>query len=120
MIKDNEHGGEASKAGKILKELGEKNNIEFTFSKDGSLFTPENIAKFDAFFFYTTGDLTQAGHRQEPADVQGRQSRVLEAIHNGKGFIGTHAASDTFHTQATTNPPPAGVTTETTPTLTSK
>ena len=74
MIK--ERNGEMSKAEKILTELGAKNNIEFTFTKDGGLFTPENIAKYDAFFFYTTGDLTDAGTDQQSADVQGRQGGV--------------------------------------------
>ena len=68
--------GQPSKAEKILSELGEKNNIEFTFTKDGGVFTPENIAKYDAFFFYTTGDLTEPGIGQEPAHVQGRQGRA--------------------------------------------
>ena len=36
VIKRNK--GEPSFAEQVLKELGEKNNIEFTFSKDGSLF----------------------------------------------------------------------------------
>src|SRR5438105_3418920 len=40
----------------VLEELGRKNNIEFTFSKDGSLFTSKYLAQFDAFLFYTTGD----------------------------------------------------------------
>ena len=49
---------------RVLKELGEKNDIEFTFSKDGSLFSKEYLAKFDAIFFYTTGDLTLAKNSQ--------------------------------------------------------
>ncbi|MDB6053374.1 MAG: hypothetical protein JWN25_897 [Verrucomicrobiales bacterium] len=81
----------------ILKQLGEQNNIEFTFSKDGSLFTPENIGKYDGFFFYTTGDLTTAGTDKNPAmSVEGKAA-FLKAIENGKAFIGTHSASDTFH-----------------------
>jgi hypothetical protein len=59
MIK--QHDGQLSEAEKILADLGEKNNIEFTFTKDGSVFTPDNLARYDAFFFYTTGDLTQPG-----------------------------------------------------------
>jgi type 1 glutamine amidotransferase len=95
MIK--EENGEMSKAAKILQELGAKNNIEFTFSKDGSLFTPENIAKYDAFFFYTTGDLTEAGTDKHPPMSKEGKAAFLQAIHNGKGFIGTHSATDTFH-----------------------
>jgi len=89
--------GQPSKAEKILTELGEKNNIEFTFTKDGSVFTPENIAKYDAFFFYTTGDLTEAGTDKNPPMSKEGKAAFLDAIAHGKGFIGTHSASDTFH-----------------------
>src|SRR5260221_3214151 len=51
---DHRHGY----AFRILKELGETQNIEFTFSKDGSLFKPAYLAQFDTICFYTTGDLT--------------------------------------------------------------
>jgi len=89
--------GQPSAAEKILTELAQKNNWEFTFTKDGSLFTPENIAKYDAFFFYTTGDLTDAGSDKNPPMSPEGKAAFLEAIHNGKGFIGTHSAADTFH-----------------------
>jgi type 1 glutamine amidotransferase len=86
----------------VLKELGEKNNIEFTFSKDGSLFTPEYLAQFDAYFFYTTGVLTRnkdsigRGDDNPPMTEAGKAA-LLQAIKNGKGFVGTHSATDTFH-----------------------
>jgi hypothetical protein len=95
MIK--EENGQPSKAQKILEELGAKNNIEFTFTKDGSLFTPENLAKYDAFFFYTTGDLTEPGSDKNPPMSKEQKAAFLDAIAHGKGFIGTHSASDTFH-----------------------
>ena len=90
-------GDEFSHAEKVLKELGSKNNVEFTFSKDGRVFTPENLAQYDAFFFYTTGDLTEAGKDGNPPMSPEGKSAFLEAIKNGKGFIGTHSATDTFH-----------------------
>jgi len=95
MIKEKD--GQPSAAQKILTELGQKNNFEFTFTKDGSVFTPENLAKYDAFFFYTTGDLTEVGTDKNPPMTPEGKAAFLEAIHNGKGFIGTHSASDTFH-----------------------
>src|SRR5437879_3446360 len=52
--------GRPSFAENILSELGPKHGIEFTFSKDGRLFNPEYLAQFDAYFFFTTGDLTTA------------------------------------------------------------
>jgi uncharacterized protein len=95
MIKEKD--GQASPAEKILADLGQRNNLQFTFSKDGSIFTPENIAKYDAFFFYTTGDLTEPGTDKNPPMSPEGKAAFLEAIHNGKGFIGTHSAADTFH-----------------------
>lgn len=96
--------GNPSFAENVLKELGEKHNIEFTYSKDGSLFTPEYLAQFDAYFFYTTGDLTLArnddkyGDNEPPMTPAGKAA-LLKAIENGKGFIGTHSATDTFHSE---------------------
>jgi uncharacterized protein len=88
----------SSFAGKILADLGQKHGIEFTESKDGSLFAPEYLAGFDAYMFYTTGDLTSAGQDKNPPMTPEGKAAFLDAIHNGKGFIGTHAATDTFHT----------------------
>lgn len=82
---------------RVLAELGAKNNIEFTFSKDGSLFTPAYLAQFDAFFFYTTGDLTTAGTDRNPPMTAAGKAAFLQAVAQGKGFIGTHSATDTFY-----------------------
>jgi len=89
--------GQLSAAEQVLKELGEKNKIEFTFSKDGGLFTPENIAKYDAFAFYTTGDLTKSGTDHQPPMSPEGKAAFLKAIEEGKGFVGMHSATDTFH-----------------------
>ncbi len=100
-------GNELSHAEKILKQLAETNNWEFTFTKDGRIFTPENIEKFDAFFFYTTGDLTEVGKDGNPPMSKEGKDAFLKAIENGKGFIGTHAASDTFHSPGGADKGPA-------------
>jgi uncharacterized protein len=91
-------GEEPGYAEKILKELGAKHGFEITHTKDGSVFTPENIARYDAFFFYTTGTLTEPGNDKNPPMSPEGKEAFLQAIRNGKGFIGTHSASDTFHT----------------------
>src|SRR6185369_4502044 len=96
--------GKPSHAEKVLLELAPKHNIEFTFSKDGSLFTPEYLAGFDAYMFYTTGDLTTPGtDKQPPMSAKGKAA-FLQAIKNGKGFIGTHSATDTFHSPGNEKP----------------
>lgn len=90
--------GQPSYAEKILTELGAKNGWQFTFSKDGSLFSPDYLKQFDALFFYTTGDLTSEGtDKNPPMSAAGKQA-LIDYVNNGGGFIGTHSASDTFHT----------------------
>lgn len=97
---------------RVLKELGAKHDIDFTFSKDGSLFSKEYLAQFDAIFFYTTGDLTLAknsptqGDGNPPMTVAGKAA-LLEAVADGKGFVATHSAADTFHTPANKDHGPA-------------
>jgi type 1 glutamine amidotransferase len=81
----------------VLAAIGEKNNIEFVFSKDGSLFAPAYLAQFDAFFFVTTGDLTEKGTDGNPPMTPEGKQAFLQAVSDGKGFIGAHCASDTFH-----------------------
>ena len=82
----------------ILRPLCKRHDWELVSTKDGGVFTPENIASFDAFLFYTTGDLTAptATDGSQPMSKEGKQA-FLDAIHNGKGYVGFHCASDTFH-----------------------
>ena len=90
--------GQPSWAEKQLLELGTKNGWEFSFSKDGSLFSPEYLKGFDAVLFYTTGDLTSEGtDKQPPMSAAGKQA-LLDYVKNGGAFAGTHSATDTFHT----------------------
>jgi type 1 glutamine amidotransferase len=93
-------GGERCYAEMILRPICEKHGWELVSTKDGDVFTPENIDSFDAFLFYTTGDLTaeRAKDGSKPMSLQGKKA-LLEAIRNGKGFVGYHCASDTFHSE---------------------
>ncbi len=95
--KDKDGKEELSHAEKIVTELGSKHNFEVTCSKDGGLFSPGKIEQFDAFLFYTTGDLTEAGTDKNPPMTAEGKAAFLDAIKNGKGFAGTHSATDTFH-----------------------
>ena len=81
----------------VLRAIGTKDNIQFVFSKDGSLFNAAYVLQFDAFLFYTTGDLTKVGTDGNPAMTPGGKEALLKAIAAGKGFIGLHSASDSFH-----------------------
>ena len=92
-----ETNGKPSYAAAILNELGPKYGIAFTMSKDGSLFTPQYLAQFDAIFFFTTGDLLAPGGDGQPGMTPAGKAALLAAIEGGKGFIGAHSATDTFH-----------------------
>jgi type 1 glutamine amidotransferase len=88
---------ELSLAENIVTELGKKHGFDVHCTKDGREFLPETIAKYDAFLFETTEDLTkEGGDKQPPMPAEGKTA-FLKAIANGKGFVGCHCASDTFH-----------------------
>ncbi len=57
-----------------------------------------DLARYDAFFFVTTGSLTEAGTDNAlPMSAQGKA--LLAAIRDRKGFLGVHSASDTFRSK---------------------
>ena len=90
--------GQPSFAEKIFSDLGTKHTWQFEFSKDGSKFSPEYLAGFAAVIFYTTGDLTSPGTDQQPPMTPAGKQALFDYVKGGKGFIGLHSASDTFHT----------------------
>jgi uncharacterized protein len=76
---------------KTFVELAEKNPFfEVDYSQDSrSVITGENLKKYDAVFFYTTGELPLS-------DAQ--KSDLLAFVRkDGKGFGGSHCATDTFY-----------------------
>ncbi len=82
-------GDELSLVEKTLTELGEKNGFDVVCSQDSrSVLTAENLKNFDAVFFYTTGELPLS-------DTQ--KADLLQFIRSGKGFAGSHSATDTFY-----------------------
>jgi len=105
MVKRN--GAKLSVAEQIVTDLGQKRGIEVTATKDGTIFSQPSLSQYEAFFFYTTGDLTTAGEdKNPPMTAEGKQV-FLDLIHQGKGFIGTHSATDTFEpVSAHTDPKP--------------
>jgi type 1 glutamine amidotransferase len=84
-------------AEKVLTDLGAKHDFEVMATKDGRIFDSKEVNQFDAFFFYTTGNLTEPGTDGTPPMSAAGKQAFLDAIRNGKGFLSTHSASDTFH-----------------------
>jgi type 1 glutamine amidotransferase len=86
---------------RLMTSFAKKYGFEVHITKDGGIFD-NDYKNFDCFFFYTTGDLTSTDVKnidREPAmSAQGKEN-LLKAIADGKGFVGSHCASDTFHTK---------------------
>jgi uncharacterized protein len=99
--------GQPSFAEKILAKIGPVHGLEFVPSKDGSLFTKEYLAGFDAFVFYTSGDLLSVGNDGHPAMTARGMQDFFDAIWGGKGFVAIHSGSDTCHTGETGGGNPA-------------
>ena len=75
---------------KTFLELAQKNPFfEVDYTQDArSVIDGDNLKKYDAVFFYTTGELPLT-------DAQ--KSDLLAFVKNGKGFGGSHCATDTFY-----------------------
>ncbi len=92
--------GKLSLAERLVTELGKKHNIEVVCMKDGRVFEAKDFDTFDGFLFQTQGDLTSEKclDGSPPMSRAGKKA-LLDAVAGGKGFIGCHCASDTFHSK---------------------
>lgn len=83
---------------RTMQNMAREHDFNVECTKDGRIFSPESIARFDAFFFFTTGDLTaEKSADGSPPMPKASKQALLDAIAKGKGFLGSHCASDTFH-----------------------
>lgn len=93
-------GNELSLAERLVTELGKKNNIDVICTKDGRIFESEEFPKIDGFLFETQGDLlSEKCLDNSPPMTRAGKKALLDAVAGGKGFIGCHCASDTFHSK---------------------
>jgi type 1 glutamine amidotransferase len=89
-------GGQLSHSERVLTEIMARDGIDVECTKDGRVFDGD-LSGYAAFAFYTTGDLTgPAPDRSPPMSAAGKR-KFLDAVAAGKGFIGFHSATDTFH-----------------------
>src|SRR5438876_5462846 len=91
--------GKLSIVEQAVTSLGNKHGFNVTATKDGRVFDSTDFQKYAAVVFFTTGVLTTEGTDKNPAMSAEGKGSLLNAIHNGLGFVGVHAAGDTFHTQ---------------------
>jgi type 1 glutamine amidotransferase len=73
----------------IIAEIGRSSGaFDVTVTDDVSAFTEDNLQKFDAVMFYTTGELPMNNQQKEA---------FLDFVRSGHGFVGVHSATDTFY-----------------------
>ncbi|KRR01370.1 ThuA domain-containing protein [Bradyrhizobium valentinum] len=74
----------------ILTQLGSNSGIfEVTATEDTSELSAENLERYAAVMFFTSGELPMS-------DAQ--RMALLNFVSSGRGFIGVHSATDTFYT----------------------
>ncbi len=89
--------GKPSLVDDTVTALGDKHGFHVGVTKDGRIFDDKQFHAYSAVVFFTTGDLTTLGtDGKPPMSPEGKQN-LLEAIKKGMGFVGIHAAADTFH-----------------------
>src|SRR5262249_21520444 len=91
-------GDEPSLAEQIVTDLGKEHGFEVVCEKDGRVFLSKDFYRFDGFLFETQGDLSaeKSLDGAPPVPPEGKKA-LLDAVRGGKGFVGCHCASDTFH-----------------------
>ena len=73
----------------ILTQLGKNSGaFEVTATEDPSEFSPENLERYAAVMFYTSGELPMSG---------AQKAALLQFVRSGRGFLGVHSAMDTFY-----------------------
>jgi uncharacterized protein len=63
--------------------------FEIIVTEDMSEFSDENLERYAAVIFYTTGELPMSA---------AQKINLLNFVRSGRGFIGVHSATDTFYT----------------------
>ena len=80
--------------------MGEKTGaFAATVTRDPDAFEPANLAKYDAVFFYTTRNVLPKPEQRQA---------LFDFVKGGKGFVGSHCATDTLYDNAPENCPEYG------------
>jgi type 1 glutamine amidotransferase len=87
-------------AAKMVEYLGDKTGAWMTtITYDSAAINAENLKHYDAIFLdSTTGQFLDDPNDQ--ATTQARRQALLDFVNGGKGLVGIHAATDSYHTSA--------------------
>ena len=96
-------GDDLSICGAGLKAYFDDKNVEMVETQDGRVFDGD-IDQYDGFIFYTSGNLRAEIDRNNKDSEKNPNAKpmtdagfrkLLNAVKNGKGFVGIHSATDT-------------------------
>ena len=74
----------------ILTQFGRNSGaFDVTATEETSEFSTENLKRYAAVMFYTTGELPMGASEK---------AALLDFVRSGRGFLGIHSATDTFYT----------------------
>jgi type 1 glutamine amidotransferase len=74
----------------ILAQMGSDSGVfEVDATEDPSEFSTENLERYAAVIFYTSGELPMSG---------AQKMALVDFVRSGRGFVGVHSATDTFYT----------------------
>jgi type 1 glutamine amidotransferase len=73
----------------IMRKIGSAAGFDIVASEDVSVFSAENLQRYAAVMFFTTGELPMN-------DAQ--KAALADFVRAGGGFLGVHSATDTFYT----------------------
>ena len=87
-------------AGRTVDELGKKTGAwTTTITYDPAAITEENLKQYDALFLAsTTGAFLDDPN--DAAATAARRKALLDFVRSGKGLVGIHAATDSYHQNA--------------------
>jgi type 1 glutamine amidotransferase len=93
---------------RTIEEMGKKTGAwTATTTWDAADITEENLKQYDAVFLSST-----TGHFLDDPDNEtataARKKALLDFVRSGKGLVGIHASSDSYHRSAAAPPPGAG------------
>jgi len=94
--------GKPSLMDDTITELGNQHGFKAGVTKDGRIFDSKEFHSYSGVVFFTTGELTTLGTDGKPPMSPEGKKKLLDAVQRGMGFVGVHAAADTFHTQPDT------------------
>ena len=73
----------------ILSRIGQNSGLfGVTTTEDVSELSTENLARYAAVMFYTTGELPMSAEQK---------AALLDFVRSGHGFVGVHSATDTLY-----------------------